>query len=155
MGSSRTHDGELPAILKPLRIGSPANCKHKALVLTDYTSNGSEIQRAQALVRGARKIFESRTLESFTSCNQRSLCTKVCLQNVRPSLCNFSSGIHPRHFDLRTCCACLPSTTSILEMRSGRKNPSPGSGRRCLMGWEDIKGISKAYPTFLRLSELS
>ena len=33
--------------------------------------------------RGARKIFESRTLESFTSCNQRSLYTKVCLQNTR------------------------------------------------------------------------
>ena len=33
--------------------------------------------------REARKIFEPRTLESFTSCNQRSLCTKVCLQNAR------------------------------------------------------------------------
>ena len=47
------------------------------------SSDGSEIQRAQAPVRGARKIFEPRTLESFTSCNQRSLCTKVCLQNAR------------------------------------------------------------------------
>ena len=54
--------------------------------------------------REARKIFEPRTLESFTSCNQRSLCTKVCLQNARP-----------------------PSTASILEMRSGRRRPSPGS----------------------------
>ena len=32
--------------------------------------------------RKARKIFEPRTLESFTSYNQRSLCTKVCLQNA-------------------------------------------------------------------------
>ena len=40
MGSSRIYDRELPAILKPLRIGSLANCKHKTLVLTDYTFNG-------------------------------------------------------------------------------------------------------------------
>ena len=32
---------------------------------------------------GARKIFEPKSLESSTSCNQRSLCTKVCLQNAR------------------------------------------------------------------------
>ena len=53
--------------------------------------------------RGARKIFELRTLESFTSYNQRSLCTKVCLQNARS-----------------------PST-QILQMRSGRRRPSPES----------------------------
>ena len=53
--------------------------------------------------RGARKIFELKTLESSTSCNQRSLCTKVCRQNARS-----------------------PSA-QILEMRSGRRRPSPES----------------------------
>ena len=41
------------SLLKPLRIGNPANCKHEALVLTDYTSDGLEIRKARALVRFA------------------------------------------------------------------------------------------------------
>ena len=53
--------------------------------------------------REARKIFKPRTLEFFASYNQRSLCTKVCLQNAR-----------------------LPFA-QILEMRSGRRRPSPGT----------------------------
>ena len=127
MGFSRTHDKELPAILKSLKIGSSANYKHKALVLTNYTSNGSEIQRAQALVRGSRKIFESRTLESFTSCNQRSLCTKVYLQNIRPPL-RFqlwdTLRVLRHQDDSRTCCARPSSAISILEMRFGKRHPS-------------------------------
>ena len=51
MGSSHTHDEELPAILKPLRIGSPANYKLEVLVFTDYTSDGLEIRKARAPVR--------------------------------------------------------------------------------------------------------
>ena len=88
-------------------------------------SDGSEIQRAQALVRGARKIFEPRTLESFTSYNQRSLCTKVfiCGTHILDTLWALW------HQDnSRTCCARSPSATSILEMRSKRRRPSPGSG---------------------------
>ena len=51
MGSSHIHDGELPAILKPLRIGGLTNCKRKVLVVTNYTSDNSEIQRTRAPVR--------------------------------------------------------------------------------------------------------
>ena len=40
-------------------------------------------------VRGAKKIFEPRTLKSFTNGNQRFLCTKVCLQNARPPPAQF------------------------------------------------------------------
>ena len=84
--------------------------------------------------KGVRKIFEPRTLKSIASYNQRSLCTKVCLQNARS-----------------------PFVTSILEMRSGRKRPSKGSGQRCLTARRISRElcITKACLTFLRSSELS
>ena len=104
------------SLLKLLRIGSPTNCKHKALVFTDYTSDSSEIQRAQALVRGARKIFKSRTLKSFTSCNQRSLYTKF-LSAERPfSLRYFNSGDALR-----------------------KKTSKPRIRAEMLDGWEDVE----------------
>ena len=53
--------------------------------------------------KGARKIFELKTLESSTSCNQWFFCTKVCRQN-----------------------AYFPSA-QILEKHFRRRLPSPGS----------------------------
>ena len=55
----------------------------------------------------------------------------------------------------RTCCIRPSSATSILEIRSGRRRPSPGLGRRCLMGWKNVEGIRKACLTFLKSTELS
>ena len=95
-------------------------------------SDSLEIQEAQAPVKGAKKILEPRILESFTSSNQRSLCTKVCLQNARPPF------------------------TQILEMRSGRRRPSLGLGQGCLIAGKMLKKlcITKAYPMFLKSLEL-
>ena len=55
---------------------------------TIIASDGSEIQKTQAPVRGAKKIFQPKTLESFTSGNQQSLCTKnfVYKTHVLPPL---------------------------------------------------------------------
>ena len=156
-------------LLKPLRIGSPANCKLEVLVFTNYTSHGSEIRRARAPVRFAGlksslntasaliinngaadalsrfsseepgqggRSSKSRILQSFVGLRQHfgylffnPSAPSFYLRNARP-----------------------PSATLVLEIRSGRRRPSPGSGRRCLMAGRMSRElcITKACPTFLK-----
>ena len=62
-------------------------------------NNGAADALSRFFSRGARKIFEPRTLESFTSYNHRSLCTKICLQNARsPSAQNSGDALRKKMF---------------------------------------------------------
>ena len=63
--------------------------------ITDKAKRVELLMLCRVFPRGARKIFEPRTLESFTSCNQRSIYTKVCLRSARLPSATSALGYTP------------------------------------------------------------
>ena len=96
--------------LKPLRIGGPTNCKRKALVLTNYTSDGSEIQKARTPVRFAG-------LKSSLDTTFGSIINQEVLASQRLWHFFFEPDPSAPSFFLRS--ARLPSVTSALGCTPG------------------------------------
>ena len=102
------------------------------------------------------RVFPQKSEEDFRAKNARVLCRlQSSLANINisgfylffkpnsstPSFYLRSARLSPATITL----GCTPSTSaSILEIRSGRGRPSPGSRWKCLMGWEDVEEITKA-----------
>ena len=121
--------------------------------LPKHRSSVNWIQRTRASIR-ALTVFQALVARprssldtTFGSINNQALPTnckhKVLvrtnytsnsseIQKARALLRGVRLNPSAPNFDLRN--ARPPSGISILEMRSGRRRSSPGSGRKCLMG---------------------
>ena len=137
MGSSHTHDGEMLAIVETFKNWEPCQLQARSSRLHRlylrrfrYTKGSSSRQ-----VCGAREL--SRYHFRIDYCQGKANGAADALSRSSSSL-----SLTPLHqvliCDSSTPSSYLrnarpPSATSILEMRAGRRRPSPGLGRRCLM----------------------
>ena len=111
---------------------------------TIFESITNKAKRVELLM--LYRIFFQRSEEDFQAKNARVLCrlqSSLANINVLGFYFFFEPNPSTPSFYLRsarlspatTTLGCTPSTSaSILEMRSGRRRPSPGSGWKCLMG---------------------
>ena len=107
--------------------------------------------------KGTKKIFEPRTFEFFTSCNQWSFCTKVCLQNIRFPSATSALGYTPstlasKRLENLLCMSFFYyfNFGNILQ----KKISKPRIKAEMLNGWEDVKGIIKACFMFLQIIKI-
>ena len=124
-----------------------ASCKYKVLVRSYlYQANGATDALSHLFLRGARKIFEPRILESFAGCSPR-----WTTPMSRTSTSSSSLTLPHQVFVYKTHVIPLLNSGDVLRTKMSKPRIRP----EMLDSWEDVEGIIKACLTFLKSSELS
>ena len=123
-------------LLKFLRIGGPTNCKRKVLIVTNYTSDDSEIRRARTPVRFAR-------LQSSLNTTSASIINKAKLIKLLMRCHVLSQRSQTYLFRTKFLSAERPSSLCYFNSGDGlwKKTSKPRIRAEMLDGLEDVKGV--------------